>query len=60
MSKIGLTNPSFVLEAVKKVTLRDIPVPEITDPYDVIVNINQNGICGYVSPLNANGQINAQ
>ena len=42
------TNPSFVLEAIQHVTFRDIPVPEIEDPYDVIVQIKQTGICGYV------------
>lgn len=46
MARDDTANPSFVLEAVKKVSLRDIPRPEITDPYDVIVNIAQTGICG--------------
>lgn len=39
-------NPSFVLRAVKDVALQDIPKPKITDPYDVIVEISQTGICG--------------
>ncbi|PWY94524.1 GroES-like protein [Aspergillus sclerotioniger CBS 115572] len=46
MSTLGSENPSFVLEAVQKVSMRNIPVPEITDPYDVIVNIKHTGICG--------------
>lgn len=39
-------NPSFVLRAVKDVALESIETPQITDPYDVIVQIGQTGICG--------------
>ncbi|CAG8161090.1 unnamed protein product [Penicillium salamii] len=46
MTEIKETNPSFVLEAIQYVAFRDIPVPEIQDPYDVIVQIKQTGICG--------------
>ncbi|CAG8025140.1 unnamed protein product [Penicillium salamii] len=46
MTEIKETNPSFVLEAIQHVAFRDIPVPEIQDPYDVIVQIKQTGICG--------------
>lgn len=42
-----MANPSFVLRKVKDVALEDIPKPEISDPYDVIVQIGQTGICGY-------------
>lgn len=42
------SNPSFVLRAVKDVALEDIPRPKITDSHDVIVQIGQTGICGYV------------
>ena len=48
MFEIKGNNRSFVLEAIQHVTVRDIPVPEIEDPYDVIVQIKQTGICGYV------------
>lgn len=39
-------NPSFLLRAVKDVAHTSIATPSITDPYDVIVHINQTGICG--------------
>lgn len=42
----GTHNPSFLLRAVKDVTITDLPVPIITDPFDVIVHIGQTGICG--------------
>jgi D-xylulose reductase len=48
MSDIKEGNRSFVLEAIQHVTIRDIPIPEIEDPYDVIVQIKQTGICGYL------------
>lgn len=40
------TNPSFILRAVKDVVVGSIPKPQIVDPYDVIVQIAQTGICG--------------
>ncbi|KAK5224537.1 hypothetical protein LTR72_004318 [Exophiala xenobiotica] len=42
------SNPSFILRAVKDVSLSDtdIPKPSITDPYDVIIHVGQTGICG--------------
>lgn len=39
-------NPSFILRAVKDVVLDNIPKPSVTDPYDVVVQIAQTGICG--------------
>ena len=39
-------NPSFVLKAVKSVSLEPIASPTITNPYDVIVHVGQTGICG--------------
>lgn len=39
-------NPSFVLKAIKEVSLESIPSPKIEGDYDVIVNIGQTGICG--------------
>ena len=39
-------NLSFVLKSIKSVTLEDIPIPQIQDPYDVLVQIAQTGICG--------------
>lgn len=41
------TNRSLVLRAIKDIVLDKVPVPELTDPYDVIVEIGQTGICGY-------------
>ena len=40
------SNISFVLKAIKEVALEDIPKPTLTNPYDVIVQISQTGICG--------------
>ncbi|KAK2765120.1 hypothetical protein FQN54_008819 [Arachnomyces sp. PD_36] len=39
-------NPSFVLRAVKDVVFEDRPVPTLTDPWDVRVQVGQTGICG--------------
>ncbi|KAE9166863.1 putative D-xylulose reductase A [Phytophthora fragariae] len=39
-------NPSFVLEKVGVVRYEDRPVPTITNPHDVIVNVRYTGICG--------------
>ena len=39
-------NPSFVLRKIGEVAFEDRPMPEIQDPYDVIVNIKYTGICG--------------
>ncbi|KIW24537.1 chlorophyll synthesis pathway protein BchC [Cladophialophora immunda] len=46
MAQDSRSNPSFVLKAIQQVAIEDIPIPEITDPYDVIVHIGQTGICG--------------
>lgn len=50
MPRVTEENPSFVLKAVKEVSLENIPCPKIEDPYDVIVNIAQTGICGFGFP----------
>lgn len=39
-------NLSFVLEGIKKVKFEERPVPEIIDPYDVLINVKYTGICG--------------
>ncbi|KAI9706166.1 MAG: hypothetical protein M1820_004927 [Bogoriella megaspora] len=39
-------NLSFVLQKPGEVKFEDRPVPEVKDPYDVIVNIKYTGICG--------------
>lgn len=41
-----LQNLSFVLEGIKKVKFEERPVPEIIDPYDVLINVKYTGICG--------------
>ncbi|UNI23829.1 D-xylulose reductase [Purpureocillium takamizusanense] len=41
-----MTNPSFVLRAVKDVALEDRPTPQLKDPNDVLVHVGQTGICG--------------
>lgn len=43
---LSTTNPSLVLRAIKDIALDSVPVPEISDPHDVIVHIGQTGICG--------------
>jgi D-xylulose reductase len=37
---------ALVLEAKKKLSLRDFPITEIVGPYDVKIQINACGICG--------------
>jgi D-xylulose reductase len=60
MSGFKGNNRSFVLEAVQHVTIRDIPVPEIEDPYDVIVQIKQTGICGYAQHTSTTQHLDSQ
>ncbi|KAL3474426.1 chaperonin 10-like protein [Aspergillus californicus] len=40
------SNPSFVLKAVRDVAFEERPIPPLTDPWDVRVQIAQTGICG--------------
>jgi D-arabinose 1-dehydrogenase-like Zn-dependent alcohol dehydrogenase len=39
-------NRSFVLRAVKDVAIEDRVAPKLKDPWDVIVQVVQTGICG--------------
>ncbi|KAK9241928.1 chaperonin 10-like protein [Lipomyces tetrasporus] len=39
-------NPSLILKAVQQLEFEDRPVPELLDPYDVLVNVKYTGICG--------------
>ncbi|RAK93774.1 GroES-like protein [Aspergillus costaricaensis CBS 115574] len=39
-------NPSFVLRARQEVAIEDRPRPVLEDPYDVLVQVAQTGICG--------------
>ncbi|KAH0105152.1 GroES-like protein, partial [Aureobasidium melanogenum] len=39
-------NLSFVLQKPYDVKFEDRPIPQIRDPYDVIVNVKYTGICG--------------
>ena len=39
-------NRALVLKTVKSLVFEDLPRPQIIDPYDVILNIRQTGICG--------------
>ncbi|OJJ02063.1 hypothetical protein ASPVEDRAFT_83583 [Aspergillus versicolor CBS 583.65] len=41
-----MENPSFVLQSIKSVVIEDRPKPELKDPYDVVVQVAQTGICG--------------
>lgn len=41
-----MKNPSFLLYGPRHAKIEDRPVPEITDPYDVIVRIAFTGVCG--------------
>ena len=38
-------NPAFMLRGLKDIGIEDIPKPQIKEPYDVIVQIAQTGIC---------------
>jgi len=40
-------NPSFVLQKPHHVSYEDRPVPDIADPFDVLVQVKYTGICGY-------------
>ncbi|KAK4497371.1 hypothetical protein PRZ48_011822 [Zasmidium cellare] len=40
------THKAFVLNSIKNVEIKDHPVPQIKDPYDVLVHVSQTGICG--------------
>ncbi|KAH0606601.1 uncharacterized protein H6S33_003435 [Morchella sextelata] len=39
-------NPSFILNAVKNVTIEDRPIPTLKNPTDVLIRVNVTGICG--------------
>lgn len=39
-------NPSIVLYEAKIAKLEDRPVPELSDPHDVLVRIKYVGVCG--------------
>ena len=40
------TNRAIILKTVKNLAFENLPHPQIVDPYDVILNISQTGICG--------------
>ncbi|KAF2091416.1 GroES-like protein [Saccharata proteae CBS 121410] len=42
----AMTNPAFVLRAVKDVGIEDRPIPELREEYEVRVHVAQTGICG--------------
>lgn len=46
MSLADTKNLSFILEGIKKVKFEERPIPEIIDPYDVLINVKYTGICG--------------
>ncbi|KAI9753963.1 MAG: hypothetical protein M4579_004923 [Chaenotheca gracillima] len=39
-------NPSFVLSAPYKVGYEERPIPKLESPFDVLVHVQQTGICG--------------
>ncbi|KAK5087292.1 hypothetical protein LTR70_007235 [Exophiala xenobiotica] len=39
-------NNSFILSGPKNIIYEDRPVPELKDPYDVLLQVNFTGICG--------------
>jgi hypothetical protein len=41
-----MQNPSIVLYGAKDARLEDKPIPELTDPHQVLVRINYVGVCG--------------
>ncbi|KAF2017787.1 GroES-like protein [Aaosphaeria arxii CBS 175.79] len=42
----SLKNPSFVLQSKDHVSIEDRPVPELKNPYDVLIKPRWTGICG--------------
>ncbi|RYP56287.1 hypothetical protein DL771_012074 [Monosporascus sp. 5C6A] len=46
MDPKSASNLSFVLNKPNDVTFADRPVPELSDPHDVLVSVNYTGICG--------------
>jgi hypothetical protein len=45
-ANLYVQNVSFILNEPYKTSFEDRPVPEIEDPYDVIVEVKHTGICG--------------
>lgn len=41
-----IQNNSFVLSGVKNIVYEDRPIPELKEPYDVLLQVNFTGICG--------------
>lgn len=39
-------NNSFVLRGIKDVTFEERPIPKLTNPHDVLLQVNFTGICG--------------
>jgi len=39
-------NKSFVMKGMKSVTFEDRPIPKLSDPHDVLLQVNYTGICG--------------
>lgn len=39
-------NQSFILTGVKEIVYEDRPIPELKDPYGVLLQVNFTGICG--------------
>ncbi|RYP51956.1 hypothetical protein DL768_002832 [Monosporascus sp. mg162] len=46
MDPKSASNLSFILNKPNDVTFADRPVPELSDPHDVLVSVNYTGICG--------------
>ncbi|ESK96104.1 xylitol dehydrogenase [Moniliophthora roreri MCA 2997] len=50
-------NPSFVLQAINNVSYEDRPIPDLSNDYDVIVEVKKTGICGSDVHYYAHGRI---
>ncbi len=41
-----MQNPSIVLYSAGNAKVEDKPIPELSDPHDILVRINYVGVCG--------------
>lgn len=52
-----MSNPSLVLNKIDDISFESFPVPEITLPYEVLVEVKKTGICGSDIHYYAHGKI---
>lgn len=52
-----MSNPSLVLNKIDDITFEQLPLPEISNPHDVLVEVKKTGICGSDIHYYAHGKI---